>query len=489
MWNRRTIIVLALVCIGAVLRLAHLEESPPGINQDEADNAWNAYCLLQTGQDQAGHDWPIFYAHGLGDNTTTLHYYLMMPFQALMGLGVWSTRLPMALFGILAIPLFYHVATRLFDASTGLLAAFLLTTNPWHIHLSRIGLEGGLGSFFVILMLAILWWAGLPPANEGSSNRWIRAALGGIVIGITCYGYPAVRLFIPCFLFALVLVNRSGWWNHFRNQRRSVLAFFGGFFLVFAPLVWVHLTDPAINERGQNTWVWQSEDSVGQKCLKVLDRYAGHYSPRALFLEGDRFEVLGSSQSVLIFGFLFPVMVIGLSAVLWKIRRSIPARILFVWVLLYPLGDSLNGNPRIIHPLRCSPGIGGLLLLASVGLVVVGRWFYHRYRRAFVVFVMVFCSVTAGYFIPFLMEYYGDYPRRAETRRAFHVDLLQACAWLKPRLDEYDAVFITTDQMNQPYIITLVGLDYPPQKWLMDICDVDRSGEFDRYYRYGNIGR
>ena len=121
-FNVRAWLLLAIL-IAAAVRLWSLTAAPPGLNQDEACNAWNAWCLLQTGRDQAGAVWPVFYTRGLGDNRSTLFLYLLLPFQALFGLSVWSTRLPVALAGIAFLLLVYWLGQRLFNRWAGLAAA------------------------------------------------------------------------------------------------------------------------------------------------------------------------------------------------------------------------------------------------------------------------------------------------------------------------------------------------------------------------------
>src|SRR6478735_5157950 len=78
-------VLAAITLVAAFLRLFHFGSSPPGLNQDEAVNAWNAFCLLRTGHDMAGARWPVFYAHAIGDNRTPLFSYALIPFQALGG--------------------------------------------------------------------------------------------------------------------------------------------------------------------------------------------------------------------------------------------------------------------------------------------------------------------------------------------------------------------------------------------------------------------
>src|SRR5262245_23002702 len=74
-----TYLALAIIIFSAaLLRFVSTGLSPPGLNQDEACNAWNAWCLLHTGADAFGARWPIFYFHGLGDNRPALDLYVLM---------------------------------------------------------------------------------------------------------------------------------------------------------------------------------------------------------------------------------------------------------------------------------------------------------------------------------------------------------------------------------------------------------------------------
>jgi 4-amino-4-deoxy-L-arabinose transferase-like glycosyltransferase len=96
--------LLAILAGAAALRFAGLDSAPPGINQDEALSAWNAWCLAKTGHALSGEPWPIFHCRNIGDYPTMLFFYLLIPFQWLFGLSVWSTRLPAALAGVPGAP-------------------------------------------------------------------------------------------------------------------------------------------------------------------------------------------------------------------------------------------------------------------------------------------------------------------------------------------------------------------------------------------------
>jgi 4-amino-4-deoxy-L-arabinose transferase-like glycosyltransferase len=196
-------ILLLILLLAASLRLYKLGQiSPPGFNQDEAVNAWNAWCLLKTGKDYTGVSWPVFYVRNVGGNSSSLYVYMLLPFQALAGLNVYTTRLPAALTAVFNTFLIYFVARRLFNLPTALAAAALLAIDPWDIQHSRWGHDASVTPFLSLAPLALMLWANMPISdNKTASPRPIIAAVAGALTGIVCYGYYAVRLFVPPFPF------------------------------------------------------------------------------------------------------------------------------------------------------------------------------------------------------------------------------------------------------------------------------------------------
>ena len=201
------------------------KEAPPGLNQDEAANAWSAYCLLKTGKDYYYRtSWPLFYVRNVGGNSSTLYVYLMMPFQAIGGLNIYTMRLPAAVAGVLAVWLTFYVGRRLFGTAAALAAAALLAVNPWHLQHSRNGLESSITPLCSIAPLALLLWAGLLSGdkNKTTSPRPLVAAIGGLLTGIGCFGHWEVRLFVPVFLFLIVLFTLPSWWRTIKTKKGAL---------------------------------------------------------------------------------------------------------------------------------------------------------------------------------------------------------------------------------------------------------------------------
>ncbi len=491
-------VLSAILLVAAGLRLIGVGAvGPPGLNQDEAANAWNAYCLLKTGQDQTGARRPIFYCPCLGGNRSTLYLYVLLPFQAVGGMNVMTTRLPGAIAGIVSVLLLHGVGRRLFGPGIGLLAAALLAVNPWHVQHSRWGHEACLGTLLALAPLAVLLWAGAPLADAVDLNRRrrvARMALAGLVVGVCCYGYQAVRIFLPVFLMGAVLVSGRGWWAYVRSARGALAvgAFLVAVGVTFGPLAAAHLGDrdgTGINKRARQTWAWEADDALNEKVGIIVRRYVRHFGWDFLAANGDRWPV----HSVPGFGqfhvYALPLMVLGGLVVAWRLPSSPSARVLLVWVLAYPAGDVLSKHAEgSLHALRSYPGMCGLALLAAVGASSAVVWLWRRSRPAAITLCAVFGIAVMVCNARFYRTFFGEYNEHPKVYHFdFQVDIVEAFRWLEPHLDETDAVFCTTRGTNLPYVVSLVALNYDPEQWFQEPRAHETLYGFDLYSRYGKV--
>jgi len=490
--RRRAYVVLALILlVASALRLPGLDRMPAGLQQDEAANEWNAYCLLKTGCDQVGVRWPIFYIRALGENRSALFVYLLLPFQALGGLNLWTGRLPAALAGILTVWLVYWVGARLCGRGMGLASAALLAVNPVHLQMSRWGHEANVTPLFTLLPLAGWLWAGMPLAAGPLRPRPGRALLAGLVSGVGCYGYPAIRLFVPILFATLAIVAGRAWRELLRTRggRATAAALAVGFLIPFGPLAYMHVAHPdEIGKRGQMTWIWKPGDPPAERVRAVVARYLAHYGPTFLYDNGDQDEILWAMRFGFLPGYLVLPQVIGLGVMVARLRRSRAARFLLAGILIYPVGDSVNWHVSL-HALRSSAGLIYLIFPAGLGFVAVWDCL-QRYRlRASLIFMGVAVgAVVAAGTATFLRTYLFERPNKIPVYHGNHTDLLEACAWLRPRLAEADAVICTRWDFNQPYLILMVGLGYDPHSWFAEPRVVfERANFWDRYARVGKL--
>jgi hypothetical protein len=234
------------------------------------------------------------------------------------------------------------------------------------------------------------------------------------------------------------------------------------------------------------TRLWDAGAAPLQIAALVALRYLQHFSPDFLFARGDSFIVVNPLRAGAFPWVVLPFMAAGIWAVAARWRSSAAARTLGVMVLAYPAGDLVSRYAGV-HSARSAPGIGALVLLAAYGALAlwnvlrarIGRW---RSAAAIAVALVVVLAHAR-----FVLRYFRDFDRDPNIDMAYDTDLRAATSWLKPRLDQYDAVFWTTRGTNEPFATTLVGLGYDPRHWFAEPRDTRVLGEWEVTARYGKM--
>jgi len=497
LFRRTGVILLLILLLAAFLRLYKLGQiSPPGLNQDEAANAWSAYCLLKTGKDYFGNPWPIYYVRNLGGNSPSLYVYMLLPFQAIGGMNAYTTRLPGALGGIFTVWLIYFVGKRLFNTQTGLVAAALLAIDPWHLQQSRWGHEVTHAPLLGLAPLALMLWAGLPVSDDKTASpRPFVAALAGALSGIGCFGYMSVRLFVPAFIFTIVLFTLPDWWRTLKSKKGilAVATFFIAFAVTFGQLAYLHIFHPeGIGRHASFQPYWVGSIPFATAIKELTLRYILHFGPDFLFIKGENSPIYSPPGMGQLYWYMLPLMLAGAAILLLKLKISPSARVLLAFIITYPVGDCLglfSSGLSFFSPnsMRSAPGLCSLVLLASVGAVGVFQWLWTKNRNSAIYTTAAFIIIALIMNIRYLHRFYGEFNRQPGAYYLFHTDLIEACEWLKPRLDDFDAVFFTTDFFNMPYVITAVALGYDPQKWFSEPREFTTLEEWDLYTRYGKF--
>ena len=185
-----------ILIIGVLARIIWIGQVPGGIHQDEAYSGYEAYSLLKTGMDSHGYVNPVYFI-SWGHGMNALYAYLTIPFIAIGGLSVYTIRIPQIILGCLTLPLFYLFVKKIANERLAVISMFLLAVNPWHIMLCRWGLEANLVPFFLLLgaYFAVR-------ALQENSKYYIPAF---IAFGLSLYCYAIMWVFVPLFLFLLLV--------------------------------------------------------------------------------------------------------------------------------------------------------------------------------------------------------------------------------------------------------------------------------------------
>ncbi len=181
---------ILLLFIGIFVRIWQLGAVPGGINQDEAFAGYEAYSLLHYGKDSFGYSFPVYFV-SWGSGMNVLNSYLMLPFIALFGAHTWVIRLPQVITACFSLWVFYLLLKKLFDEQIALSGLFFLVICPWHIMLSRWGLESNLVPGFLLFGL-YFFILGIE-----KSKYFILSAL---FYGLSLYCYATIWPIVPLML-------------------------------------------------------------------------------------------------------------------------------------------------------------------------------------------------------------------------------------------------------------------------------------------------
>jgi len=200
--NQKFIFFLILL-LGTILRVYHFGVIPSGLNQDEAFAGYEAFSLLHYGIDSAGYHNPTYFV-SWGSGMNVLESYLAIPFVWLLGNTAVAIRMPMLICSILSILVFYFLLKELYDEKTALFGFFVLAVCPWHVMLSRWGVESNLAPAFLLFGLFFL------VKGLKKNQYWPLAAL---MYGLSLYAYAITWIVVPLTLvavFSFMLFSRYG---------------------------------------------------------------------------------------------------------------------------------------------------------------------------------------------------------------------------------------------------------------------------------------
>jgi len=186
--------LVALLLVGAALRLVALVDVPPGLRYDELLNYRMAQRVL------AG-ERPLYFTESWGEEPFFL--YAQAATIALTKECDWSLRLPAALCGLLGVLATWLVARRLFGSRVAMLTAAALAVSFWSIFFSRQGLRV-IGITPLSCLMVYFLWRGLERPAEQRWRATADFALAGICFGGMFYIYVAARVF-PLLPVALAL--------------------------------------------------------------------------------------------------------------------------------------------------------------------------------------------------------------------------------------------------------------------------------------------
>ena len=177
--RRDTVLLVAIIAIGASLRLLHL--GAPSFWVDEALSL--EFARLP---------WPQFVHLMQTRELNMLPYYLLLRGWIHLGTAEWIVRSLSAIFSIATLPLLYRLGVRLFGVRVGQIGVALLALHPYHI---RFAQEARGYSLMILLVTASTLL--LVRATETSTRRpvgvWV-AYIATSVLAVYAHFYAGFAI-------------------------------------------------------------------------------------------------------------------------------------------------------------------------------------------------------------------------------------------------------------------------------------------------------
>jgi len=435
-----TIAFIIILSMGIFARIYDFGNTPYGLNQDEASLGYDAWADMTYGMDRNG-DHNSIYAAAWGSGQNMLYNYVTRPFIALFGLSIIAIRLPMMLSGIMTMILFYLFLKELFDQKTALLGLFLLAICPWHIMMSRWGLEANFVVFTAMLAMYLFVLAHY-------KALWFIPAM--LASALCMYAYSASLVFLIVFIPAIVIyfaALKIVPWKHLVAGTAAFLitAIPMGVVLIvnkleLDPFRFLWFTVPNFSWMRPATPLFQE----GNHFFKVLSDNIMRF--KDMFIQMNDGFISNATKFGAIYVFLIPFIVIGIvrmTALLLdkKVNAVIPA-IWFATALIQALIIEININ-------RINMIFIPFILLAALGAESV----FNRIKG--LSYVTVITCILA--FTAFSGYYFNDYNKDAQPMFFGGFDKI-----IKFAAEETDGMVYMSSHVNAPYMIVMFAQKIPP---------------------------
>ena len=460
-----------IILVAFFIRIYDLGNNPPGFFADEASIGHNAYALLNYGKDEHGKAFPLFF-EAFGEYKNPFQIYLTVPFIFLFGPSVFAVRVTSVFLSLLTIISIYFLTKELCKKIespkiTGLLAAALLSIAPWHIHFSRVSLEG----FMPFLLAVTLGTYFFLRFKENDKFLY----LATILFSLGLYTYFPARIFIPFFFLGLILI----YLKDLAKKRKLLLAnFFLGIILTL-PILFFLIFGNGL-ARWNQVSIFNNPSSENSVYTHIAINYFSHFSPDFLFTKGDsgmegqfvtRHSVKGFGQLFII---ELPFIFLG-GYWLFRKKQKKPLAVLLIWLLLYPTGSMFTSDASA-QATRSIIGIIPFQVLTAIGILYtfVAIKLHHKILSLiFSICIFIFFGIST---VSYLKSYFWDYKSYAADFWGWQYGASEIIYYFNSSQNNYDEL-VMTPSFNAPSIFLKFFAPISCEKCIVGLpeTDLDKS--------------
>jgi 4-amino-4-deoxy-L-arabinose transferase-like glycosyltransferase len=227
-------LLIIIFLIALSLRLFKVVDIPNGFNQDESAIGYNAYSILQTGKDEHGKTFPLYFK-SFGDQKLPVYIYLTAASEKIFGVNEFAVRFPSALLGSLTVVMVVLLLQAVkINTSLAYLVGIFLMINPWHLFFSRAAFEDNVALSFAVFGV----WMFFEAIKSKKVFYFFLSLLG---FALSLYSYNVTRLLAPALLTGLILFH----WHTIRQFSKKTFIILGLFLVLLLSPFLITFFSPA----------------------------------------------------------------------------------------------------------------------------------------------------------------------------------------------------------------------------------------------------
>ncbi len=419
-----------LMLTGILVRIWEFGSIPCDINQDEAFAGFEAYSLLHYGIDSSGYSFPVYFTTW-GSGMNALEIYLMIPFVSLWGLNTYTIRMPQVVIACLTLWVIFLLTKKIFKTKVCYITLFLTAIMPWHIMLSRWGLESNLAPAFLIFGL-YFFVLGL--------ERPCFYILSSLFYGLCLYCYATVWLVVPLVIFLQFLY--CAYYKKIKFCRETLTSLLLLFFLAVPLLLFLLINKGLLSEI--RTPFFSIPKLVVMRSNEISVNDIGNHFKHfcaLLFNQSDNYIVNATNYFGIFYHITLPFFLLGLFFLFYNAiyhfknnKFSTEIFIVINFAVSFLSGLLINVNITKINSLFLP-----MMIITSYGLYQI----MIRLKKTFVIVLAVYFIL----FINFTIYYFTDY--KEEVKEHFYY----GCAEMMEQVQMRNKKVYVTKKLPYPVVL------------------------------------
>ena len=382
-----SIAALMVVLAGTVIYyFAEVPNHPAGFYFDESSIAYNAYLISQTGKDEFGEPWPLYF-RAFGDYKNPTYVYVLAGLFRFTGPSIVVARLLSSVLGVCAAALLGLLAFRISKSNyIALIVSLNALLAPWLFELSRVVLEVSLYPFELALLLLCV-----NRASQKPRWSWLEIVSVALTLSLITYTYSIGRLLGPLLALGLVVLI------DLRQPVRlvGVISTWGLYALTLVPIFIFHSRHPdALTSRFSIITYATRQNSSGYIAWEFFKHYFGNLNPWRLLVRGDpnAYQITHIYGSELLLGATGLLIAGGLLLVVRFHLREKWWRFVVYGVIVAAVPASLTND--YVHTLRLIPLAVFLIVLTIPAL----EWLSQKRHSVILTFLTLLMIVQGAAF-------------------------------------------------------------------------------------------